>query len=61
MIHDLALLEVSRLTRGPSPWERRVHHYDMLLDAGLPHDEALRIAEDVSRAEQQQQAGTWII
>ncbi len=60
MIHDLAIMEVSRLTRGPSPWERRVHHYDMLLDAGLSHEEALQIVEDVSRAEQQRD-GTWII
>lgn len=52
---DFSSIEASRITRFQSAWERRVHHYELLLNAGVPDDEALRIVTDVARKELDQQ------
>jgi hypothetical protein len=38
------LLDVARLLRFQTDWERRFHHYNLLLDAGIEAEEAERIA-----------------
>lgn len=50
-MNDLALIEASRLTRPRTRWERFMHHYDLLLYAGLPDAEAESIAEEIVKAE----------
>lgn len=37
------LLDVARLLRFQTDWERRWHHYELLLTAGIDADEAERI------------------
>lgn len=37
------LLDVARLLRFQTAWERRFHEYDLLLTAGIDADEAERI------------------
>src|SRR5690606_32045363 len=53
-LHDLATIEASRATRHMSRWERCLYHYELLIDAGLSHGEALRIAEETTAAEYQE-------
>ena len=51
------LLDVARLLRFQTAWERRFHHYNLLLDAGISAEEASRIADlaAADRAEMSQQ------
>lgn len=39
------ILEAARLLRFQTDWERRFHHYNLLLEAGLSADEAAQIAD----------------
>ncbi len=39
------ILEAARLLRFTTDWERRFHHYNLLLNAGLAPEEAARIAD----------------
>lgn len=52
--HDISIIEASRFTRPQTRWERCMHHYELLLNAGLPHEEALPIAEETTAAEFQE-------
>jgi hypothetical protein len=53
-LHDLSTIEASRFTRPQTRWERCIHHYELLLNAGLSHEESLRIAEETTAAEYQE-------
>lgn len=45
------VLDAAQMLRPPSSWERRMRHLDRLLDAGIPHDEATEIINDLYSAE----------
>ncbi|MFC5385146.1 hypothetical protein ACFPLB_04100 [Aquamicrobium segne] len=49
---ELITLELSRLVRTSSAWERRFHEYELLLTAGLSCDEAAQIVTDMARDEE---------
>lgn len=44
------VLDAVQMMRPPS-WERRMHQFDLLLDAGIPIDEATEIINDLYSAE----------
>lgn len=44
MIPADPIIEAARLTRDPTAWARIWHSYDLLTIAGIPDDEAIRIA-----------------
>lgn len=47
------ILEAARLLRFQTDWERRFHHYELLLTAGIDPDEAESI---VSQADADREA-----
>lgn len=38
-------IEAARMCATPTAWERRLRHFDVLCDAGVPADRALEIIE----------------
>lgn len=50
---ELITLEAARLINVPTAWERRIRHFDVLCDAGIPADRALEIVTqaEADRAE----------
>lgn len=44
MIHDLITIELARMVGAGTDWARIFKDYDLLTLAGIPDDEALRIA-----------------
>lgn len=51
MAPEFITIELARLVRFASPWERRWHHYELLLTAGISADEASRIVNEAYQAE----------